>query len=601
MADKAYLLSKISQFPNKPGVYLMKDDAQNIIYVGKAKDLKKRVGSYFSGDKDLKTEVLVTKIEDIEVIITGSEMQALIAENDLIKKYQPKYNINLKDGKTYPVIRITAEKYPRIFRTRRLVLDGSTYFGPFPNVEEIDTYLALIEKLFPLRKCRGPLKKRAHPCIYYHIGRCSAPCAGRISEQDYAVIVEKIKKLLRGDSLWLQKELSLEMKQAAQELHFEQAAHYRDQLQAVRHISELQKLTLSRGAVSDYLGMALKDKFAGFVVLKVRGGRVVGKEVFKTQVFSAQEEAFSQFTLQYYSRVSGDAEPPQAVYFPGFADNELVQALMERLPRGVRVAVPLRGKHRRMVALAGVNAEQDLRITSLDSLVELKIALNLPELPVRIEGFDIAHLGGEDTTASMVCFVNGRPEKSLYRKFKIKTLKGAVDDYEAIREVVARRYTRVLNEELSTPDLVLIDGGRGQLNAALSVLGTLGMEGVPVAGLAKQHEELFLPGREEALVLSRDSLALKLLQAVRDESHRFATTFHKKLRRKRASLSVLEKFAGIGRIKSRVLLAAFGSLEAIEGAAPEELARVARISKDRAEELLKGLKAEPGNRKKSGQ
>ncbi len=597
MSDKAYLVSKISQFPNKPGVYLMKDDTQHIIYVGKAKELKKRVVSYFSGDKDLKTEVLVTKIADIEVIITGSEMQALITENDLIKKYQPKYNINLKDGKTYPVIRITAEKYPRIFRTRRLVLDGSTYFGPFPNVEEIDTYLALIEKLFPLRKCRGPLKKRAHPCIYYHIGRCSAPCAGRISAEDYAQIVEKIKKLLRGDSRWLQKELSQNMKQAARELHFEKAAHYRDQLHAVRHISELQKLALNRGAVSDYVGMALKDKFASFVVLKVRGGRVVGKEVFKTQVFSTQEEAFSQFVLQYYSHITDGSKPPQAVFFPGFAGDELVQALTGRLPRGVQVAVPRRGKHRQMIKLAEVNAEQDLRITSLDSLVELKIALDLPELPIRIEGFDIAHLGGSDTTASMVCFVNGRPEKSLYRKFKIKTLKGAVDDYEAMREVVARRYTRVLNEEFSPPDLILIDGGRGQLNAALSVIDTLGMEGVSVAGLAKRHEELFLPGRDEALVLSRDSLALKLLQAVRDESHRFATTFHKKLRRKRASLSVLERFAGIGRIKSRVLLTAFGSLEAIERAASEELARVARISKDRAEELLKGLKAEAANRR----
>jgi len=591
MADKAYITNKISHLPNKPGVYLMKDDGGTIIYVGKAKELRKRVQSYFSKDKDVKTGVLVSKINDIEVIITRNEMEALITENNLIKKHQPKYNINLKDGKTYPVIRITAEKYPRIFRTRRLVFDGSNYFGPFPNVEEIDTYLALIERLFPLRKCRGPLKKRTHPCIYYHIGRCSAPCAGRISMEDYGRIVEKIKKLLRGDSVRLQKELSAAMKQAAQELKFEKAAHYRDQLQAVLHISELQKHSLSRAAGSDYLGMAVRDRFASFVVLKVRGGRVMGKEVFKTRVFTSPEEAFSQFALQYYAQ--GTAAPT-AVYLPDLAEAGLVRALAGRLGNKTGVSVPKRGRHSRMVKLAIENAEQDLRISSVDSLMELKLALKLTEIPVRIEGFDIAHMDGTDTTAAMVCFVNGRPEKSSYRKFKIKSLQGKADDYESMREVVARRYTRVLNDELPRPDLILIDGGKGQLNAALSVLQTLGLESIPVAGLAKKHEELFLPGREQALVLDRNSLALKILQAVRDESHRFATTFHKKLRRRKVSLSVLEKYEGIGKMKSKVLLAAFGSLVAITGAAPEEVARVAHISREKAENLLAGLRAEAG-------
>ncbi|MBN1798792.1 MAG: excinuclease ABC subunit C [Spirochaetales bacterium] len=640
MNDRTYLVNKIKHFPNKPGVYLMKDAAGTIIYVGKAKELKKRVQSYFSKDKDLKTEALAVKIADIDVIITGNEMQALITENHLIKKHQPKYNINLKDGKTYAVIRVTADIFPRIFRTRRLVFDGSAYFGPFPKAEEIDTYLALIEKLFPLRKCRGPFKKRSHPCIYYHIGRCSAPCSGGISRDEYALIVDKIKKLLRGDTGELIKELSSKMKQASADLEFEKAALYRDQYNAVRHITELQKLSLGSGATSDYMGVAVRDKFASFVVLKVRAGKVLGKEVFKTHVYSSKEEALSQFIFQYYAQVQ---EYPRAVYLPGFAERELVQAVLkdrgspaEARPdaaartaadpaavlspdtsakaakaaaeasakeaasgapgkTSIIVTVPQRGRHLAMIKMAVVNAEQDLRITSLDSLVELKIALKLADIPIRIEGFDIAHLGGTHMTASMVCFVNGRPEKSAYRKFKIKTLDGAVDDYEAMREVVARRYSRVLNEGLPQPDLILIDGGKGQLNAALAVLSTLGLGQIPIAGLAKKHEELFLPDKEEPLVLSRDSLALKLLQAVRDESHRFATTFHKKLRQKKAVLSVLEKFDGVGKAKSRMLLTAFGSLQAIADSPAAELARVARMSKTKAESLLEGLKAELGN------
>jgi excinuclease ABC subunit C len=654
MNDRNYLVNKIKHLPNKPGVYLMKNSAGSIIYVGKAKELKKRVQSYFSRDKDIKTEVLTKKIADIEVIITRNEMQALITENNLIKKNQPKYNINLKDGKTYPVIRMTAEKFPRIFRTRRLVFDGSTYFGPFPKAEEIDTYLALIEKLFQLRKCRGPLKKRAHPCIYYHIGRCSAPCAGLISQEDYSRIVEKIKKLLRGDAKELIKELSRQMKGAADDLEFEKAALFRDQYNAVQHIAELQKLSLDSGATSDYIGMAIRDKFASFVVLKVRSGKVVGKEVFKTHVYSSQKDAISQFVLQYYARIH---ELPRQIFLPDFAEQELVRVLEKNLIYGdeginktqesgavrpttaaaaetagvepasgsaaeaagneaetaaaadipvekhpktsgrprIKVTIPKRGRHAAMIKMAVMNAEQDLRITSLDSLVELKIALGLPDIPVRIEGFDIAHLGGSHTVASMVCFVSGRPEKTSYRKFKIKTLDGAVDDYEAMREVVARRYSRVLNEELPLPDLILIDGGKGQLNAALAVLKTLDLDTVPIAGLAKREEELFLPKRKTPLGLSRDSLALKVLQAVRDESHRFATTFHKKLRQKKAVVSLLEKFDGIGKVKARMLLAAFGSLQAIAGAPSQELARVARISRAKAEELHEGLQAELGN------
>jgi excinuclease ABC subunit C len=592
MENSRYLLGKIQDFPHKAGVYLMKDDKGKILYVGKAKDLKKRVTSYFSGIKDLKTEVLINKVADIEVIITRSEMEALLTENSLIKENEPKYNINLKDGKTYPVIRITNEPFPRIFRTRRLVFDGSSYFGPFPKPEEIDTYLALIEKLFPLRKCRGPLKKRAHPCVYYHIGRCSAPCAGLISEEEYAEVVARIKKLLSGESKELEKELKEKMKQAAEGQEFEKAALFRDQLNAVLHISQLQKLSLSAAATNDYIGMAIRDKFASFVVLKVRNGKIMAKELFKTRNYSSRKEALSQFVFQYYARRS---QLPQAIYMPQEAEGVLAEALGQKLGLCCRVLMPKRGKHAGMVKMALENAEQDLRITSLDSLVELKAALGLRELPVRIEGFDIAHLDGTHTVASMVCFINGRPEKSAYRKFKIKVLKGAVDDYEAMREVVARRYTRVLNEGTALPDLVLIDGGKGQLNAALEVLHTLGLDELPAAGLAKRAEEIFLPGQEKPLILSRDSLGLKVLQAVRDESHRFATSFHKKLRDRQASLTLLEKYEGIGKVKSRKLLTAFGSLAAIIATPPDELARTAGISKDRAEELIRGLKAELGN------
>jgi excinuclease ABC subunit C len=589
---KAFDDPRTRAYPDRPGVYLMKDAAGETIYVGKARSLRNRIRSYFAGEKDIKTRFLLANMADIEVIITATEYEALILENNLIKLRKPQYNIDLKDGKTYPVIRLTAEEYPRVYRTRRMIFDGSEYFGPFPKPHQIDLYLRLIERHFPLCKYRGSRKRRAYPCLNYHMGRCAGACCGRITQEEYLKIVDGVRKLLSGRSEELLRDLREKMKSAAAAQEFERAAKLRDQVLAIEEVSEDQRVMEFTEEDRDYIASAPRDETLLIVVLQVRGGKLIGKEVFHVAEQAPDDETLSHFVARYYAERKS---VPDAVYVSAGVDAENLSTFLRDLAaRPIAVKVPLRGKHIQLLAMAGENAREEAAKASRGeamsaALQGLALDLGLAAAPTRIEGFDIAHLEGSDTVASMVRFTDGRPDRKLYRAFTIRTLEGKVDDFESIREAVARRYSRVINEELERPDLVLIDGGKGQLSAAIGVLKGLGLENIPVIGLAKKNEEIFLPGQEHPLVLDEASPSLRILEAVRDESHRFATTLSKKKRAKRVALTLLEGVPGVGQARSRRLMEVFGSVEAILGATPEEIQKRAGVPREVAMMLLARL------------
>jgi excinuclease ABC subunit C len=612
----------LSILPQQPGVYLMKDRSDTIIYVGKAKILRNRVRSYFSGRKDTKTGFLVSHIDHIDFIVTGTEYEALILENNLIKAHNPKYNINLKDGKTYPVIRITGEEFPRVFRTRQIIQDGSQYFGPFPAVGAIDRYLELIEEYFPLRKCRGPLKKREQPCLYFHIHRCLGPCAGKTTPREYQRQVRNIRTLLEGQGAKLSAELQKRMQDASKKLQFEEAAKLRDAVRALETVGMDQQVQDFDQDSRDYLSWASDGEMVSFVVFRMRQGKLLGTETFRTvclpgepdgseQAPAAQTttekpasasqyspavpaELVEQFFLRFYD--AGNP-PPQRICLaewpagreavePTAEPAESPQAGLAALARYLddelgctsMVKLPQQGRDQAIINLARENARQDLARRKTESgdvqaLRDLQSVLGLPGLPMRIEGFDIAHLHGKHTVAAMVSFWKGIPDKNHYRIFQIKSLQGGIDDFESIREAVARRYTRVLNEELERPDLILIDGGKGQLSAACSILEGIGLSDIPVCALAKEEEEIFLPGRNESVRLPEGSPALRILQAVRDESHRFGTGHNQRLRSGDIKLSVLEGIPGIGPGRAKKLMQAYGSLESIRAADAASLQR----------------------------
>lgn len=580
------------QYPDQPGVYLMKDAEGRIIYIGKARSLRNRIRSYFAGEKDIKTRFLVAHIADIEVIITHTEYEALILENNLIKQWTPQYNIDLKDGKTYPVIRLTAEEFPRVYRTRRMVFDGSEYFGPFPKPHQIDLYLRLIERHFPLCKYRGSQKSRAYPCLNYHMGRCAGACCGKITREEYLKIVDGVRKLLSGRSEELLRDLREKMKAASDAQDFERAARLRDQVAAIEEASVEQRVMEFTEEDRDYIALAPCEDELVVVVLQVRDGKLLGKEVFRVAEYAPDEEALSHFIARYYAERK---TIPDAVYVGRQIDAENLTTFLRGLAsRQIVVKVPQRGKHTQLLAMADENAREEAakaaRGAEMTAALEgLRMDLGLAVAPRRIEGFDIAHLEGTDTIASMVRFTDGRPDRKLYRAFSIRGLDGKIDDFESIREAVARRYTRVVNEELERPDLILIDGGKGQLSAARGILTGLGLEAIPVIGLAKKQEEIFIPGRDGPLVLDEASTSLRILEAVRNESHRFATKLNKKRRTKKISMQVLEGVPGIGGARSRRLMEAFGSVEAILGSTPEELQKRAGLPRETAAMLLARL------------
>jgi excinuclease ABC subunit C len=572
--------------PSEPGVYIMRDGENRIIYVGKARILKNRLGSYFSGVKDVKTAVLVAHVAAIETIITANEYEALLLENTLIKQHSPKYNINLKDGKSYPVIRVTREEFPRIFKTRHIVEDGSRYFGPFPNVGAVDAMLALIDKLFPLRKCgssrnarRGPFRKRTSPCMYYHIGRCEAPCCGKIDAAAYGAYVKRVEKLLSGETEALIMELTEGMHRAARELRFERAVQLRDAITAIGALSAENVVVDFDPEGRDYIAWAAEGVLATFTVFSMRGGKMTGRELFRTRSAAEEGESLETFIAAYYVP---DRPPPPRIYLAG-GDRDfsgLCQWFAGQFGFTPDVYAPGETeedrRHRAVLALARQNAEEDLRRRLKErgagpALDELAQALGLKTRPERIEGFDIAQLDGKHPVASLISFKNGVPDRQNYRYFKLRTVVGVVDDFASMREAVYRRYSRLIREGKELPDLVLIDGGIGQVNAARGVFDELGMDS-DLVGLAKRDEELWLPHAREPVRLSKRSEALKVLQFVRDETHRFATSLNQRLRSGDLFLSTLESVEGIGPKRAAALLKAYKTLPAIAAAPAEDLA-----------------------------
>ena len=464
----------------------------------------------------------------------------------------------------------------------------------YPDARAVDRYLELIERLFPLRKCRGTLKKRESPCLYYHIGRCKAPCVGKVNREEYAVEVDRVRKLLSGATDQLIAELRSDMAQAAEALQFERAATLRDSIAAVVSVEEGQQVQDFLDEARDYLAVRTAGRFASFAVLQMRGGKLMGRELYGNVSPQSEGDLLLQFILQYYDP---QRRPPEKIYLSDSIDQQLLAEYFSAQGwGGVSVKTPVRGRHAAIVRMAAENASMDAArrqkaSANLPALEELRLVLGLPRLPRRIEGFDIAHLAGKHTVASLVSFYNGNPDKKNYRSFNIQSLKGEIDDFGAMREAIARRYTRVLNEELERPDLVLIDGGKGQLNAALEILKGLGLEDIPVVGLAKKNEELFLPGRSDAVGLPETAEALKVLQAVRDESHRFATGLSRRQRSGDLRLTRLEAIPGIGERRATALLKEFGGIDGIAGASYDELRNRARLPEAVAERVAAAFRA----------
>ena len=535
----AKLKETASLAPTDSGVYLMKDIEGKIIYIGKAKSIRNRLKSYFTGEKDPKTSVLLKNLYSIETIIVKNEYEALLLENTLIKQHSPRYNISLKDGKTYPLIKITNEKFPRIIKTRRIVKDDGLYFGPFPNGQAVNTTLALIDKIFPLRKCK---KMKKNGCMYYHIGRCMAPCIKKIIADDYSSHVRLVQKLLEGETEAIFIDLTEQMHNAARELKFEKAAEIRNTIKAIEGLSVEDSLVDDKNIEKrDYIAWAMDGVLATFTVFSMRDGKMTGRDLYRARSAASELESLEVFITSYYDT---GRQPPPKVYVQKIIsqnsqenqNNLLSDWFMEKFSYIPELLNPFDKHHSAILAMAHQNAQEDLQKRLKErgagfALDELAQVLGLQRKPYRIEGFDISHLDGKYPVASLVSFKNGIPDKKNYRHFKLRTVIGLIDDYAAMREVIQRRYTRILNENKELPDFILVDGGLGQVNAAKQVLDELEIT-CDIAGLAEQNEEIWLAQAKEPIVLSKRSEALKILQFVRDESHRFALNLNKKLRSK---------------------------------------------------------------------
>ena len=586
--------AKAHALPLNPGCYLMKDEGGNVIYVGKAKSLRKRVSQYFLPNRDRKTQALVEKIRDIDHVITGNDYEALILENNLIKKYNPHYNILLKDGKSYPMIRISREDFPKVFSTRRLIKDGSEYFGPFPEAQKVNQYMDLIDRLFSLRKCSTPMRKRPQPCLYYHIGRCSAPCCGKVSKEEYGKSIDRIRGFLSGKNDDRERQLQEEMSVAAKQMEYEVAAKKRDLLKAVQAVTKAQMVEDHSNTESrDYAAIEMRSPLCTVALMQFREGKLIGRALYRAQTFGDESETLLNFLTQYYE---DGRQIPSEIYVSHEVDIELISRYFtDFLHADVVVSVPKEGRDFRILRMAAENASRDVekRLKSKDNTAALEIlrdVCGLEEIPELIEGFDIAQLNGKYTVASLISFVNGNPNPAGYRRFNIKSLDGAIDDFGAMREAVYRRYSRVINENLQKPGLILIDGGKGQVNVAREVLDDLGLADVPVVGLAKRYETIVFDDDRPDLRLDHSNEGLRVLIAVRDECHRFATGANQAMRSKEASFHLLQSVPGIGKVSSEKLLNAFTTLDDVVQCSAEEISKRAGIPLKTAENLLKRLK-----------
>jgi excinuclease ABC subunit C len=585
---------QIKSLPAKPGVYLFKDIEGKVIYVGKAANLKSRVRSYFGSPSKLSAKIqrLVANMQDFEFIVTNSEQEALILECNMIKKYTPRYNVSLKDNKTFPYLRIDIdEDWPRVYITRRVQKDGAIYFGPFASAGSVHKTLKLIKKIFPFRSCGKRIDGNdKRPCLDYYIHQCLGPCIGVVGREEYRDIIDQVILFLQGKQELILRELNREMKAAAQQLQFERAALLRDQISAIEKVIEGQRIAIKLRGEKDVIGLAQYGNQAYVEIFFIRNNKLIGQDRFIMEGIQDEspQQIMTSFVKQYYASAS---YIPPLILLQHPVDEPVVLSEWLRQQRGgkVELQVPQRGAKKKLVDTVVENAARGLELAQAtemkaevisSGLRELKNRLRLPKMPLRIECYDVSNIQGALAVSSMVVLEKGWPKPAHYRRFRIKTVAGA-DDYAMIQETLRRRFKRGLTGEGAwaiIPDLVLIDGGKGQLNAALEVRQELGLDSIPMASLAKENEEVFLPGDPQPVRIPKDSPALHILQRARDEAHRFAISYHRKLRRKEVTASALDNIPGIGPKRKRALLKKFGSIEAIKEASLDELSQIQGIT-----------------------
>jgi len=601
---------RLASIPARPGVYLMKGEADEILYVGKAVNLRNRLRSYFqsSATRSPKVLRLVDSTAELDFFVTDSELEALILECNLIKRHRPHYNVRLKDDKRYPYIKITwQEDFPRVNVVRRMAADGARYFGPYTSSAAMRQTLDLLRHIFPYLTCKRKITGNdERACLYHHIGRCLAPCIGAVSKDDYRDMMQQVCLFLEGKGDEVLASLRQRMGIAAERMEFERAASLRDQIDAVEKVIERQRVVSASLVDQDAVAIAREDGEVCTQVFFVRGGKLVGHEYFLLEGGGDVDEAeiLSSFLKQFYDHAAH--VPPEVLLPAEIEDDQVIERWLTE-KRGARVSlrVPRRGHKRKLLEMVQENARETLshhlareqieRAKALSGLSDLQTQLGLQHPPLRMEAYDISNIQGVAATGSMVVFAEGVPAKSEYRRFKIRAVQGP-DDYAMMQQVLRRRFRRstaegeeAQNSWAQVPDLVVVDGGKGQLNAALEVLAEQGLENVPAIGLAKAHEEVFRPGQSQPVLLPRDSEALYLLQRLRDEAHRFAIAYHKAVRRSQSLSSILEEIPGIGPKRRRALLRRFTSLDALRKASPEELASVEGMNENLARKVLEAL------------
>jgi len=599
------LAAKLENIPTSPGVYLFKNKLGKILYIGKAKILRNRIRSYFHEGRDFdpKLYALISKIENFEWIATDSEVEALILEANMVKENRPRYNVNLKDDKSFPYIRVTNEDFPRVFPTRKIIQDGSRYFGPYTDAHTMRGLLKAVRRIFPIRSCNYKLndkiiaEKKVKLCLDYHIFRCPGPCEEFISKDEYTQIVKQTIAFIEGKDKEVITQLKEVMQEAAESEQYEKAARLRDQISAIEMFRSKQKVVSSDELDRDVIGVSCEDENSCGVIFKIRDGKIVGRYHFylTRKLNQSENQVLQSFLQQYYIKV--DFIPAEIFIQQSLEDlPDFENWLSQKRGRKIKVIVPQKGEKAKLVRLAENNAKlllEELKLQKLKqkeekiagAVIALQELLHLPKPPKRIEAFDISNIAGTDPVASMVSFYNAKPNKSNYRRFKIKEVHG-IDDFAMMKEVVTRRYRRLLNEKSDLPDLVLVDDGKGQLSSAVSALKELGLKNQPIIALAKRLDEVFVPGISGAQNIPKHSAGLKLLQQIRDESHRFAITYHRKLRGIRQILSELDEIPGIGEKRRKFLLKEFGSIKGLKNASLEELNRIQGIPQSLAESIF---------------
>lgn len=592
--------AKLEGLPTKPGVYLMKDKSGRIIYVGKAKSLRDRVRAYFHDTPPYhpKISALISKITDFDVLATDSEMEALILESNLVKEYKPRYNVNLKDDKRFPYLKVTNyETFPRVLVVRRVKKDKAKYFGPYTNVKAMRQTLRILRRIFPVRSCNVtlPSQRKIKLCLDFYIRRCLGPCERKINEKEYREIIDNVCLFLSGRNEALLSHLKERMEHYAKTENFEMAAQIRDQIKALDSVTERQKVADVEKVDRDIIAFARDKKDVSVVALQIREGILIGRQNFHVTAFKETEdkEILSTFLRQYY--MHSVVIPPQIILPIKINDQEMIQDWLTSKREGkVRFLIPQRGEKVKLLEMATYNAQLSLdelllqkseakrKIPQVIKSLEKDLYLSFP--PRKIAAFDISNLGSSDSVGSLVFFEDGRPRKSQYRRFRIKTVEGQ-DDFAMMGELVKRYFTRLEEEKKEFPDLVLVDGGKGQLSTALETLNTLGIKSQNVIALAKRLDEVFLPEKSDSLMIPKGSASLKLLQRIRNEAHRFAIEYHRKLRKKRTIKSELDRIPGVGPARRKILLKHFGSVEKIKQAGLEVLQQTEGINKKVAENI----------------